>query len=100
MFAGTATTRRARRCARQTPRAVPREQAQGREREQVQEHEGRFGKWGGKQRQADEQTLQSARNLQASGLQDDIAYCARLSVLSAVPRFTRMLGCAAEVALL
>jgi len=43
---------------------------------------------------------QSARNLQASGLQDDIAYCARLSVLSAVPRFTRMLGCAAEVALL
>jgi 2-phosphosulfolactate phosphatase len=43
---------------------------------------------------------QSARNLQASGLQDDIAYCARLSVLSAVPRFTRMLGPAAEVALL
>jgi 2-phosphosulfolactate phosphatase len=43
---------------------------------------------------------QSARNLQASGLQDDIAYCARTSVLSVVPRFTRMLGCAAEVALL
>ena len=43
---------------------------------------------------------QSARNLQASGLQEDIAYCARASVLTAVPRFTRMLGCAAEVALL
>jgi len=43
---------------------------------------------------------QSARNLQASGLQDDIAYCARQSVLTAVPRFTRMLGPAAEVALL
>ncbi len=43
---------------------------------------------------------QSARNLQASGLQDDIAYCARLSVLTAVPRFTRMLGPAAEVVLL
>jgi 2-phosphosulfolactate phosphatase len=40
---------------------------------------------------------QSARNLQANGLQDDIAYCARTSVLSVVPRFTRMLGCAAEV---
>lgn len=43
---------------------------------------------------------QSARNLQASGLQDDIAYCARQSVLTVVPRFTRMLGPAAEVALL
>ena len=42
---------------------------------------------------------QSARNLQASGLADDIAYCARESVLSVVPRFTRMLGCAAEVAI-
>jgi len=42
---------------------------------------------------------QSARNLQASGLADDIAYCARESVLSVVPRFTRMLGSAAEVAL-
>jgi 2-phosphosulfolactate phosphatase len=40
---------------------------------------------------------QSARNLQASGLGDDIAYCARESVLSVVPRFTRMLGSAAEV---
>jgi len=43
---------------------------------------------------------QSARNLQASGLQEDIAYCARAGVLSAVTRYTRMLGCAAEVALL
>jgi 2-phosphosulfolactate phosphatase len=42
---------------------------------------------------------QSARNLYASGLQDDISYCARLSVVSVVPRFTRMLGPAAEVAL-
>jgi len=42
---------------------------------------------------------QSARNLQASGLADDIAYCARSSVLTVVPRFTRMLGSAAEVAL-
>ncbi len=43
---------------------------------------------------------QSARNLHASGLQDDIAYCARTSALSVVPRYTRMLGPAAEVALL
>jgi 2-phosphosulfolactate phosphatase len=43
---------------------------------------------------------QSARNLHASGLGGDIAYCARTSVVSVVPRFTRMLGCAAEVALL
>jgi 2-phosphosulfolactate phosphatase len=42
---------------------------------------------------------QSARNLQASGLDGDIAYCARQSVLSVVPRFTRMLGPAAEVCL-
>jgi 2-phosphosulfolactate phosphatase len=42
---------------------------------------------------------QSARNLQASGLAGDIAYCARESVFSVVPRFTRMLGSAAEVAL-
>jgi 2-phosphosulfolactate phosphatase len=42
---------------------------------------------------------QSARNLQASGLADDVSYCARESVLSVVPRFTRMLGSAAEVAL-
>src|SRR5262249_20258981 len=43
---------------------------------------------------------QSARNLQGNGLDGDIAYCARTSVVSVVPRFTRMLGCAAEVALL
>jgi len=43
---------------------------------------------------------QSARNLHASGLHDDIAYCARISVLGVVPRFTRMLGSSAEVALL
>ena len=43
---------------------------------------------------------QSARNLHASGLDGDIAYCARTSVVTAVPRFTRMLGSAAEVALL
>jgi 2-phosphosulfolactate phosphatase len=42
---------------------------------------------------------QSARNLTANGLEADIAYCARAGVLSVVPRFTRMLGCAAEVAL-
>lgn len=42
---------------------------------------------------------QSARNLQASGLQADIAWCARESVLDAVPRFSRMVGTAAEVTL-
>jgi 2-phosphosulfolactate phosphatase len=42
---------------------------------------------------------QSARNLQASGLADDIAYCAQESVLSVVPRFTRMVDSAAEVVL-
>ena len=41
---------------------------------------------------------QSARNLHGSGLEADIAYCARESVLSVVPRLTRMLGPAAEVA--
>jgi len=40
---------------------------------------------------------QSARNLRASGLEADIAYCARESVLDVVPRFSRMLGVAAEV---
>jgi 2-phosphosulfolactate phosphatase len=40
---------------------------------------------------------QSARNLRASGLDADIAYCARVSVLDVVPRFSRMLGVAAEV---
>jgi 2-phosphosulfolactate phosphatase len=40
---------------------------------------------------------QSARNLRASGLDEDIAWCARESVLDVVPRFSRMLGEAAEV---
>jgi 2-phosphosulfolactate phosphatase len=39
----------------------------------------------------------SARNLHRSGLQDDIADCARESVLDVVPRFERMVGTAAEV---
>jgi 2-phosphosulfolactate phosphatase len=42
---------------------------------------------------------QSARNLHASGLDDDIAWCARESVLDVVPRFSRMVGTAAEVTL-
>jgi 2-phosphosulfolactate phosphatase len=42
---------------------------------------------------------QSARNLHASGLHDDIAWCARESVLDVVPRFSRMVGPAAEVTL-
>ena len=42
---------------------------------------------------------QSARNLLASGLDGDIAWCARESVLETVPRFSRMLGSAAEVTL-
>jgi 2-phosphosulfolactate phosphatase len=42
---------------------------------------------------------QSARKLRASGLADDIAWCARESVLEAVPRLSRMLGPAAEVIL-
>ena len=42
---------------------------------------------------------QSARNLHASGLHADISWCARESVLDVVPRFTRMVGSAAEVAL-
>jgi 2-phosphosulfolactate phosphatase len=42
---------------------------------------------------------QSARNLNASGLEDDIAWCARESVLDVVPRFSRMVGTAAEVTL-
>jgi 2-phosphosulfolactate phosphatase len=42
---------------------------------------------------------QSARNLHASGLDDDIVWCARESVLEVVPRFSRMLGTAAEVTL-
>jgi 2-phosphosulfolactate phosphatase len=42
---------------------------------------------------------QSARNLHASGLADDIAWCARESVLDVVPQLSRMLGPAAEVVL-
>ncbi len=42
---------------------------------------------------------QSARNLHASGLEDDIAWCAQESVLDVVPRFSRMVGTAAEVTL-
>jgi 2-phosphosulfolactate phosphatase len=42
---------------------------------------------------------QSARNLHASGLSDDIDWCARESVLDVVPRFSRMVGTAAEVTL-
>ncbi len=42
---------------------------------------------------------QSARNLHASGLDADIAWCARESVLEVVPRFSRMVGPAAEVTL-
>jgi 2-phosphosulfolactate phosphatase len=42
---------------------------------------------------------QSARNLLASGLDGDIAWCARESVLDAVPRFSRTLGPAVEVTL-
>jgi 2-phosphosulfolactate phosphatase len=39
---------------------------------------------------------QSARNLEGAGLDEDIRWCARESVLDAVPRFTRMHGTAAE----
>ena len=42
---------------------------------------------------------QSARNLHASGLEADIAWCAQESVLDVVPRFARMVGTAAEVTL-
>jgi 2-phosphosulfolactate phosphatase len=41
----------------------------------------------------------SARNLRASGHEEDIAWCARESVLEAVPRLARMVGPAAEVTL-
>jgi 2-phosphosulfolactate phosphatase len=40
---------------------------------------------------------QSARNLVAAGLEDDIAWCARESVLDVVPRYVGMHGSAAEV---
>ena len=42
---------------------------------------------------------QSARNLRAAGLDADIGFCARESVLDVVPRFARMVGPAAEVTL-
>ncbi|HEY2073423.1 MAG TPA: 2-phosphosulfolactate phosphatase [Gaiellaceae bacterium] len=41
----------------------------------------------------------SAKNLRKHGLEDDIAWCARESVLDVVPRFIRTVGPAAEVAL-
>lgn len=40
---------------------------------------------------------QSARNLLRAGLEQDLAFCARESVLDVVPRFSRMVGTAAEV---
>ena len=40
---------------------------------------------------------QSARNLLAAGLEEDIAWCARESVLDVVPRFVGMHGSAAEI---
>jgi len=40
---------------------------------------------------------QSARNLLEAGLEEDLAFCARESVLEVVPRFSRMVGTAAEV---
>lgn len=42
---------------------------------------------------------QSARNLHRHGLESDIEWCARESVLDVVPRFVRMAGAAAEVTL-
>ena len=42
---------------------------------------------------------QSARNLRKHGLEDDIEWCARENALDVVPRFVRMIGAAAEVAL-
>ena len=42
---------------------------------------------------------QTARNLRAAGVEEDIAWCARESTIGVVPRFTRMVGAAAEVAL-
>jgi 2-phosphosulfolactate phosphatase len=40
---------------------------------------------------------QSASNLRRHGLEDDIAWCARESVLDVVPRFVRTVGSAAEI---
>jgi 2-phosphosulfolactate phosphatase len=42
---------------------------------------------------------QSARNLRRHGLEEDIDWCARENALDVVPRFVRMVGPAAEVAL-
>jgi 2-phosphosulfolactate phosphatase len=42
---------------------------------------------------------QTARNLREAGSEADIAWCARESSIGVVPRFTRMVGAAAEVAL-
>jgi len=42
---------------------------------------------------------QSARNLVGAGLADDITYCARESILTAVPRLSGTVGPAAEVRL-
>lgn len=42
---------------------------------------------------------QSARNIVAAGLEEDIAFCARESVLSVVPRLKGTLGAGVEVAL-
>jgi 2-phosphosulfolactate phosphatase len=41
----------------------------------------------------------SASNLRKHGLEEDIEWCARESALDVVPRFVRMVGPAAEVAL-
>jgi len=41
----------------------------------------------------------NARTYGPPGLEEDIAWCAQESVLDVVPRFTRMVGAAAEVAL-
>jgi len=42
---------------------------------------------------------QSARNIVAAGLEDDIAYCARESILPIVPRLIGTVGAGVEVAL-
>jgi phosphosulfolactate phosphohydrolase-like enzyme len=42
---------------------------------------------------------QSARNLVAAGLEEDIAWCAREGVLDVVPRVVGFRGAAVEVAL-
>jgi phosphosulfolactate phosphohydrolase-like enzyme len=39
----------------------------------------------------------NARTYGPPGLEEDIAFCAQESVLDVVPRFTRMIGRAAEV---